>query len=97
MSNTKGQTLRYCFGNETKTFWYHSRIYGLESALLDQTEICSFDVADSGTNSDVLVSFLLDVGTFVKHLSNVCSFTVLTLLISSLRQNKVIFLKRHIC
>jgi hypothetical protein len=34
--------------------------------------MCSFDGADSGTDSDVLVSFLLDVGTFVERLWNVC-------------------------
>jgi hypothetical protein len=34
--------------------------------------MCSFDGADSATNSDVLVSFLLDVGTFVERLWNVC-------------------------
>jgi hypothetical protein len=43
----------------------------------------SFDGADSGTNSDVLVSFLLDVGTFVERLWNVCSFTALTLVAAS--------------
>ncbi len=71
MSKTKGQTFCYRFGNKTKTFWYRSRIclvenrlfwFGPESALLDQIEMCSFDGADSGTNSYVLVSFLLDVG-----------------------------------
>ncbi len=36
----------------------------------------SFDGGDSGTNSGVLVSFLLDVGTFVGRFS----FTVLALL-----------------
>jgi hypothetical protein len=65
------------FGNETKTFWYRSRIcfvdnrlylFGPESAFLDQIEMCPFDGADSGTNSDVLVSFLLDVGTLVERL-----------------------------
>jgi hypothetical protein len=40
----------------------------------------SFDGADWGTNSDVLVSLLLDVGTFAERLWNVFSFTVLTLL-----------------
>ncbi len=78
------------FGNETKTIWCRSRIclvenrlfrFGPESALLDQTEI-SFDGADSGTNSDVLVSFLLDVETFDEQWWNVCSFTVLTLLLT---------------
>jgi hypothetical protein len=32
----------------------------------------SFHGADSGTNSDIMVSFLLDVGTFVERLWNVC-------------------------
>jgi hypothetical protein len=77
MSKTEGQTFRYRFGNETKTFWYRSRIclvenrlfrFGPESALLDQIEMVSFDGADSATNSNILVSFLLDVGTFVKRL-----------------------------
>jgi hypothetical protein len=89
VSKTKGQTFRYRCGNETKTFWYRSQIclvenrlyrFGPESALLDQIEMISLDGADSGTNSGVLVSFLLDVGTFVERLWNVCSFTVLTLL-----------------
>jgi hypothetical protein len=88
MSKTKGQMLRYRFGNETKTFWYHSRICLVEnrlfrfcpdSALLRQIERIYFDGAGSGTNSDVLVSFLLDVGTFVERLWNVCSFIVSTL------------------
>jgi hypothetical protein len=35
-------------------------------------EMCSFDGADSGTNSDVLVSFLLDVGTFVERMLLYC-------------------------
>ncbi len=45
MSKTEGQTFRYRFGNETKTFWYRSRIpnrlfrFGPESALLDQIEM----------------------------------------------------------
>jgi hypothetical protein len=34
---------------------------------------------NSGTNSKVLITFLLDIGTFVERLSSVCSFTVLTL------------------
>jgi hypothetical protein len=71
----KGETFRYRFGNETKTFWYSSRSClvenrlfrsGLESALLDQLEMCSFDEADSGTNSDGLASFMLDVRMFVE-------------------------------
>ncbi len=48
--------------------------FGPESALLDQIEMISFDGVDSGTNSDVMVSFLLDVGTFVERLWNVCCF-----------------------
>jgi hypothetical protein len=48
--------------------------FGPESALLDQLEMISFDGVDSGTKSDVTVSFLLDVGTFVERLWNVCSF-----------------------
>jgi hypothetical protein len=81
MSKTKRQKFLYRLGNETKAFWYRSRIcqvenrffrFGPESALLDQIEMCSYDGADSGTNSDVLVSFLLDVGTFVERLWNVC-------------------------
>ncbi len=40
----------------------------------------SFDKANSGTNSNVLVSFRLDIGTFVERLWNIGSFTVLTLL-----------------
>ncbi len=91
MSKTKGQTFRYRFVNKTKTFWYRSRIclvenrlfrFGPESALLDQIEMISFNLADSGTNSAVKVSFLLGVGTFVERLWYVyCSFTVLILLI----------------
>jgi hypothetical protein len=41
--------------------------FGPESALLNQIEMISFDGADSRTNSDVMVSFLLDVGTFVER------------------------------
>jgi hypothetical protein len=87
MPKMKGQTFQYRFGNETKTFLYCSRIclvenrlfrFGPESALLDKIEMISFDGADSGTNSGVLVSVLLDDGTFVEHLWNVGSCTVLT-------------------
>jgi hypothetical protein len=86
MSKKKGQMFRYRFGNETKTFWYHSWIclvvnrlfqFGPESSVMDQIEMCSFDGADLGANSDVLVSFLLDVGTFMEHLWNVCFFSLL--------------------
>jgi hypothetical protein len=46
--------------------------------------MCSFDRADLGTNSDVLLSFPVRCrnvcGTFEERLWNVCSFTVLTLL-----------------
>ncbi len=84
MLKTEGQTFRYRFGNETKTFWYRSRIClvenrlfrsGLESALLDQIEMCSFDGADSGTNSDILVSFML------RRCRNVCGMFVERLLL----------------
>ncbi len=60
MSKTKGQTFRYRFGNETKTFWYRSRIclvenrlfrFGPESVLLDQIDMISFDGADLGTKT----------------------------------------------
>jgi hypothetical protein len=50
-----------------RTDFFH---FGPESALLDQIEIISFDGADSETN--VLVSLLLDVGTFVKRLFLYC-------------------------
>jgi hypothetical protein len=33
MSKTKGQTFRHRFGNETKTFWYRSRICLVENRL----------------------------------------------------------------
>jgi hypothetical protein len=39
---------------------------------MEQKEMISFDLADSGTNSHVMVSFLLDVGTFVEHLFLYC-------------------------
>jgi hypothetical protein len=55
--------------------------FGPESALLNKIELISFNKADLGTNSKVFVSFLLDFGTFVKCLWNICSFTVLTLLV----------------
>jgi hypothetical protein len=89
MSKTKGQTFQYCFWNETKTFWYRSRIclmenrlfrFGPKSALLDQIEMISFDKKNSGPNSNDFVSFLLYIGTFVERLWNVCSFTIMTLL-----------------
>jgi hypothetical protein len=48
---------------------------------MDQIEMIFFDGEDWGTNSDVLVSFLLDVGTFAICLWNICSFTVLTFLV----------------
>ncbi len=61
-------------------FWYRSRIclvenrvfqFGPASVLLDKIEMISFEGADLGTNSDFMVSFLLDVGTFVERLWNV--------------------------
>jgi hypothetical protein len=93
MSKTKGKTFLHRFGNETKTFCYRSRIclietrlfrFGPESALLDQIVMLSFDKTYSGTNSNVMASFILNIGTFVERLWNVCFFTVLTLLINIL-------------
>jgi hypothetical protein len=81
MLKTKGQTFRYRFWNETKTLRYRFRIcpvenrlfrFGPESALLDQIEMISLDTTNSETNSNVLVLFLLDNGTFVERLWNVC-------------------------
>ncbi len=69
------------FRKETKTFWYRPRIFlidnrlllfGPESALLDQIEMISFDKTNSGTNSNVLVSFRLDIGKFVERLFLYC-------------------------
>jgi|688.fasta_scaffold1494906_1 hypothetical protein len=69
------------FWNETKTFWYRFRIcfienrlfrFGLASALLDQIEMISFDKTNSGTNSNVLVSFRLDIKTFLERLFLYC-------------------------
>ncbi len=87
MSKTKGQTFRYRFGNLTKTFWYRSRIslienrlfrFGPESALLGQIERISFDMTNSGMNSFVICFIPI---RYWNVLWNVCSFTVLILLI----------------
>ncbi len=52
------------FWNESKTFWYRSRIclienrlfrFGPESALLDQIEMISFGKTSSETNTNVLL------------------------------------------
>ena len=60
-----------------QTFWYRSLIclienrlfrFNPESALLDQIKIISFDKTNPGTNSKVMASFLLDIGTFVESL-----------------------------
>jgi hypothetical protein len=82
MSKKKGQTFRYRFGNETKTFWYRSRIcltetrlfpFGPESALLNQIVMLAFVNSNSGTNSNVMVFFLFRYwnvcGTFAPLLS----------------------------
>ncbi len=53
------------------SFW--SRICSPE-----QIKMCSFDGADSRINSDVLVSFLLAVGTFVERLLLYC-FDIISL------------------
>jgi hypothetical protein len=66
-------------------FRYCSRIYlienrlfrfGPESALLGQIERISFKKTNSGKNSIVFVSFLLDIGTFVERLWNVYCFDI---------------------
>ncbi len=44
----------------------------MESALLDKIEIISFKKINSGKNSNVMLPFELDVGTFVERLWNVC-------------------------
>jgi hypothetical protein len=85
MSKTKGQTFRYRFGNETKTFWYRSRIslienrlflFGPESAHLGEIERIPFDMTNSGTNSIVICFIPIrywDVcGTFVDRLLLYC-------------------------
>ncbi len=69
MSKTEGQTFQYRFGNETKTFCMVSfpnlSCFDLVQNLFGPNlPMISFDGADRGTNSDVLLSFLLDVGTF---------------------------------
>jgi hypothetical protein len=47
--------------------------------------MCPFDGADSGTNSDVLVSFRLDVGTFVERLLvYCCDITTFQIMVQSL-------------
>jgi hypothetical protein len=77
---------RHRFWNETKTFWYRSRIclenrlfrFGPVPALLDQTEKIFFDGTNLGPDSNGLVSVRLDIGTFVERLWIFCSVTVLT-------------------
>ncbi len=73
ISNVKNERTKV--PNETKTFWYRSKIslidnrlfqFGPESAHLDKIEMISFD-KNSGKNSNVLVSFLY-IGTFVGRL-----------------------------
>ncbi len=81
MSKTKGQTFRYSFGNETKTFsLIENRLFrfGPESALLGQIDRISFDKKNSEKNSMVFFySYYIS-----ERLWNVCSFTVLTLLVN---------------
>ncbi len=78
MSKTKGRS-DIILETKLKTFWYRSQNclienrlfrFGPESALLDLIEMIFFDGADSGTNSALpgMVSFLLDVITFVERL-----------------------------
>jgi hypothetical protein len=86
MSKTIGQTFWYRFGKKPKRsricllrnrlFWFCP-----ESALLGQIEMISFDKTNSGMNTNVLVSFLLDMVMFVERLWNISSFTVLILLL----------------
>ncbi len=82
MLNTKGQNSDILLETKPKGFGIVSEfvqmrtdcfdLFQPESALLDQTEMFSFDGTDSAMNSDVLVSFLLDVGTFVERLFLYC-------------------------
>jgi hypothetical protein len=79
MSKTEGQTFRYRFGNETKTFWYRSQICLVENRLFRfGSRICS-----PGPNIE-MISFDGAVWFHSCYMSerlrDVCSFTVLTLL-----------------
>ncbi len=87
-SNVKNErtNIPISFGNET--FWYRSWIclienrlfgFGPELALLDQIEVIFFDRTNSETNSNFWFHFY----SISKGLWNVCSFTVLTLLVES--------------
>ncbi len=77
------------FGIVPEFVLFENRLFrfGTESALLYQIKMISFDGADSGMNSDVMVWFLSWMserlrnvcGTFVERLWNVCSLSVLTL------------------
>jgi hypothetical protein len=81
MSKTKGQTFRYRFENEAKT--YRSRIclvenrlfrYGPESVLLNQIDMTSFDGADSKMKTQ---TFWFNSCWMLEHLWNVCGTFVL--------------------
>ncbi len=62
----RNQNVRYC----SRISLIENRLFrfGPESALLDLIEMISFKRTNSGTNSNVLVSFRLDIG----RLWNVC-------------------------
>ncbi len=62
------------FGIVPKFVLLRNRLFRFdpEPALLDQIEIIFFNGADSGMNSDIMVSFLLDVRTFVERLFLYC-------------------------
>jgi hypothetical protein len=70
MSKMKGQTFRYRFGTKPKRFGIVPEFallfqFGSESAVQGQIEIIPFCKTNSGTNSNVSVSFRFDIGTFV--------------------------------
>jgi hypothetical protein len=92
MSKMKGQTFRYRLWNETKTFWYRSRLglidnrsyrSGTESALLDQIEMIFFGDTNSVTNYKTFwfhSERLWNVcGTFVSLLFDMIFFILATM------------------
>jgi hypothetical protein len=88
MSKSRQQTKRpYIVWNETKIFWYRSRIYlienrlfrfGPETALLNQIEMISFDKKCRERTQ----TCWFHSNWILEHMWNVCSFTFLTLLLS---------------
>ncbi len=73
MSKTKGQTFRYHFGNETKTFWYHSHI-----SLSENIKIRQIRERTQSIFCFISIRYWNVCETLVERLWNVCSFTVLT-------------------